>query len=84
MGLGKNRREKRGSFCRYRKALCFWSLGISLYLELFCFLSFVPLCYVICAPVLAEAAKKGVSNGSDRLAKSREGDFGTKGKVVYL
>ena len=30
-----------GSFCRYRKALCFWSLGISLYLKLFCFLSFV-------------------------------------------
>ena len=32
--------EKFGSFCRYRKALYFWSLGISLYLELFCFLSF--------------------------------------------
>ena len=30
-----------GSFCRYRKALFFWSLGISLYLELFCFLSFI-------------------------------------------
>ena len=30
-----------GSFCRYRKALYFWSLGISLYLELFCFLSFI-------------------------------------------
>ena len=40
----------RGSFCRYRKALYFWSLGISLYLELFCFLSFITivlrnLCY---------------------------------------
>ena len=32
---------KKGSFCRYRKALYFWSLGISLYLELFCFLSFI-------------------------------------------
>ena len=30
-----------GSFCRYRKALYFWSLGISLYLELFCFPSFI-------------------------------------------
>ena len=29
----------KGSFCRYKKALCFWSLEISLYLELFCFLS---------------------------------------------
>ena len=26
-------------FSRYRKALCFWSLGISLYLQLFYFLS---------------------------------------------
>ena len=26
-----------GSFCRYRKASCFWSFGISLYLELFFF-----------------------------------------------
>ena len=33
--------RKLGSFCRYRKALYFWSLGISLYLELFCFLSFI-------------------------------------------
>ena len=33
--------SKLGSFCRYRKALFFWSLGISLYLELFCFLSFI-------------------------------------------
>ena len=34
-------RELKG-FCRYRiKALYFWSLGISLYLELFCFLSFI-------------------------------------------
>ena len=33
--------EHKGSFCRYRKALYFWSLGISLYLELFCFLSFI-------------------------------------------
>ena len=33
--------RKVGSFCRYRKALYFWSLGISLYLELFCFLSFI-------------------------------------------
>ena len=34
--------EKVGpTFCRYRKALYFWSLGISLYLELFCFLSFI-------------------------------------------
>ena len=33
--------RKTGSFCRYRKALYFWSLGISLYLELFCFLSFI-------------------------------------------
>ena len=32
---------RRGRFCRYRKALYFWSLGISLYLELFCFLSFI-------------------------------------------
>ena len=32
---------KTGSFCRYRKALYFWSLGINLYLELFCFLSFI-------------------------------------------
>ena len=30
-----------GSFCRHRKALYFWSLGISLYLELFCFLFFI-------------------------------------------
>ena len=30
-----------GYNCRYRKALYFGSLGISLYLELFCFLSFV-------------------------------------------
>ena len=30
-----------GSFCMYRKALYFWSLGSSLYLKLFCFLSFV-------------------------------------------
>ena len=30
-----------GSFCRYRRALYFWSLGISLYLELFRFLSFI-------------------------------------------
>ena len=30
-----------GSFCRYRKALQFWSFGISLYLELFCFRSFI-------------------------------------------
>ena len=30
-----------GSFCRYRKASYFWSFGISLYLELFCFLSFI-------------------------------------------
>ena len=29
------------SFCRYQKALYFWSLGISLYLELFCFPSFI-------------------------------------------
>ena len=33
--------KQSGSFCRYRKALYFWSLGISLYLELFCFLSFI-------------------------------------------
>ena len=33
--------QENGSFCRYRKALYFWSLGISLYLELFCFLSFI-------------------------------------------
>ena len=33
--------RKYGSFCRYRKALYFWSLGTSLYLELFCFLSFI-------------------------------------------
>ena len=45
-----------GSFCRYRKALCFWSLGTSLYLELFCFLSLFLLFYVICALVPAEAA----------------------------
>ena len=32
--------HKIGSICMYRKALYFWSLGISLYLE-FCFLSFV-------------------------------------------
>lgn len=44
-----------GSFCRYRKALCFWSLGISLHLELFCFLSLFLLFYAICAPVPAEA-----------------------------
>ena len=30
-----------GYICRYRKALYFGSLGISLYLELFCFLSFI-------------------------------------------
>ena len=30
-----------GSFCRYRKALYFWSLGISLYLELFSFPSLI-------------------------------------------
>ena len=36
-----------GSFCRYWKALYFWSLGISLYLELFLFLFF--LFYVISA-----------------------------------
>ena len=30
-----------GSFCRYRKALYSWSLGISLYLELLCFPSFI-------------------------------------------
>ena len=32
--------QKMGSFCRDRKALYFWSLGISLYLELFSFPSF--------------------------------------------
>ena len=30
-----------GYICRYQKALYFGSLGISLYLELFCFLSFI-------------------------------------------
>ena len=30
-----------GYICRYRKALYFESLGISLYLELFCFMSFI-------------------------------------------
>ena len=30
-----------GYICRYRKALYSGSLGISLYLELFCFLSFI-------------------------------------------
>ena len=30
-----------GYICRYRKALYFGSLGISLYLEFFCFLSFI-------------------------------------------
>ena len=30
-----------GYICRYRKALYFGSLGISLYLELFCFLSII-------------------------------------------
>ena len=30
-----------GSFCRYWKAFHFWSLGISPYLELFCFLAFL-------------------------------------------
>ena len=34
-------RLNKGSFCRYRIALYFWSLGISLYLELFNFLSFI-------------------------------------------
>ena len=34
-------RSKSGYICRYRKALYFGSLGISLYLELFCFLSFI-------------------------------------------
>ena len=33
--------SKVGYICRYRKALYFGSLGISLYLELFCFLSFI-------------------------------------------
>ena len=33
--------EKIGYICRYQKALYFGSLGISLYLELFCFLSFI-------------------------------------------
>ena len=32
---------KDGSFCRYRKPLYFWSIGISLHLESFCFLSFI-------------------------------------------
>ena len=39
-----------------RKALRFWSLQISLYLELFCFLSLFLLSYVISAAVLAEDA----------------------------
>ena len=34
-------KPKIGSFSRYRKALYFWSLGISLYLELFSCLSFI-------------------------------------------
>ena len=42
-----------GPFCRYRKKLCFWSLGISLYLELFCSFSFFN---VISTPLPAEAA----------------------------
>ena len=29
-----------GSFCRYWRALYFWSLGLSLYFELFCFTVF--------------------------------------------
>ena len=33
--------DKDGYICRYRKALYSGSLGISLYLELFCFLSFI-------------------------------------------
>ena len=41
MARGQDAIHKIGSFCRYRKALYFWSLGISLYLELFCFLSFI-------------------------------------------
>ena len=40
----------------YRKVLYFWSLGTSLYLGLFCFLSLFLLFYVICAPVPAEGA----------------------------
>ena len=43
-----------GSFCRYRKAMYFWSLGISLYLELVCFLFLFLLYYVMCALVLSE------------------------------
>ena len=36
-----NRDRVMGYICRYRKALHSGSLGISLYLELFCFLSFI-------------------------------------------
>ena len=71
--LGSKLGSKLGSFCKYRKALCFWSLGISLYLELFCFQSLFLLFYVICAPLPAEAAQNCVCSANMRsvLIKSR-------------
>ena len=56
------RRAKRGSFCRYRKALYFWSLGISLYLELFCFLSFITIVLRnLCSGTHRRNPKRGLS-----------------------
>ena len=55
----------------YRKALYFWSLGTSLYLELFCFLSFVSFVYVTCAPVPTE----GTEIGTKLCYYIRIGDF---------
>ena len=47
--------------CDIRKAMCVWSLGISLYLELICFLSFVlrNFCSGTCRSFLDLAAVKG-------------------------
>ena len=61
-GTSKANVREIGSFCRYRKALYFRSLGIGLYLEFFCFLSFVTFVLRnLCSeytPVLTEEAEK--------------------------
>ena len=77
--------DKTGSFCRYRKALYFWSLGISLYLELFCFLSFITIVYyVICAPVLTEGTiKQSYDDERGEIGWLFEGGHLIEGRLLF-
>ena len=47
--------------------MCFWLLGISLYLELFCFLSLFLLFYIISASVPGKLNSLGNKRNCDKI-----------------